>query len=179
MKRKYIEGYKWDWVSSYSSQVTYIEDNYSGYLSFVEVHEVFEKIKVDYANSEKILFDSGYFCLVFLPDNQNWCASAVYNSEGEIIEWYFDITSHNSIDSEGRPYFDDLYLDVVVSPNFEITLLDEHELEAAYKNAEITASEYQLAYKTRTQILNDVVTDKTFLVGFFNQYVTTMNTQGA
>ncbi len=107
------------------SDIIHIEDSYRGYISFVKVHEVTEKIQVEYPHSETILFDSGYSCLVFLPDHQNWCAGAVYDSNNEIVEWYFDI---------------------VVSPTFEITLLDEKE-----------------------------VIDKAFLMEFFDKHYAEMN----
>lgn len=175
MKRKYIDGSNWEWVKDYSSHIIHIEDRHCGYISFVKVHEVTEKIQVDYLHSETILFDSGYSCLVFLPDHKNWCASAVYDSNNEIVEWYFDITHQNSVDESGRPFFDDLYLDIVVSPTFEITLLDEHELLAALMNSQITKSDFNLAYETRSILLEKEVIDKAFLVDFFNKYYVEMN----
>ena len=63
--------------------------------------------------------------------------SAAYDEKNEIIEWYFDIA--RCIGKEnGIPYEDDFYLDVVLTPNGKIILLDEDEFEEAFKRNEIT-----------------------------------------
>lgn len=43
--------------------------------------------------------------------------TTVINEKGEVVQWYFDITLANALTKEGVPYFDDLFLDVVVLPN--------------------------------------------------------------
>jgi len=114
------------------------DDIFSGYISLIKVHKVKQKLTVDYEQSELCLLDDGYKCLMFLPDNEKWCVSAVYNTSGEIVEWYFDMTKVNSIDDKGNPFYDDLYLDIAVSPDFKIVILDEDELKEALESKIIT-----------------------------------------
>ena len=74
--------------------------------------------------------------------------TAIYDENNSIIEWYFDIARKIGKDNE-LPYEDDLYLDVVVTPNGEAMLLDEDELKEAYNKREMTIKEFKNAYNKR------------------------------
>ncbi|WP_066498193.1 DUF402 domain-containing protein [Abyssisolibacter fermentans] len=174
MKRKYINGINWKWLDSYSSQFKHIDDIFSGYISLIKVDKVKRKITVDYEQSENCLFDDGYKCLVFLPDNEKWCVSAVYNRSGEIIEWYFDMTKENSIDELGNPFFYDLYLDIAVSSDFKVVILDEDELKEALEAKIITNFDYEMAYETCNKIMKEIIPNRDFLVSFFRKYLISM-----
>jgi predicted RNA-binding protein associated with RNAse of E/G family len=171
MKKKYIDGSNWNWVDKYTSMVTHIDDVFCGFISFVKIHKVHEKLFVDYGNAEICLFDDGYKCLIFLPDNQNWCVSAVYDDLGKIVEWYFDITKENSIDEQGNPFFMDLYLDIAVSANNKIRILDEDELNEALSSGDITKIDFDMAYMTCYELIKNVIPREDFLVSFFNRYL--------
>jgi predicted RNA-binding protein associated with RNAse of E/G family len=108
---------------------------------------------------------------MFLPDNEKWCVSAVYNTSNEIVEWYFDMTKENSIDEQGIPYYDDLYLDIAISPDFRIVILDEDELREALELKEITQSDYDMAHHTCSKIIKDIIPNKDFLISFFKKYL--------
>ena len=53
----------------------------------------------------------------------------------------------------GIPYEDDLYLDVVLVPDGRIHLLDEDELDDAYKKREINQKEFDMAYRVANEII--------------------------
>jgi predicted RNA-binding protein associated with RNAse of E/G family len=171
MKRKYINGMHWDFLDSYSSKYIHIDDMFSGYISLIKVIKARQKVTVDYEKSETILLDDGYKCLMFLPDNEHWCVSAVYNASNEIIEWYFDMTKQNSIDEKGNPFYDDLYLDIAVSPDFKAVILDEDELKEALELKEITKSDYDMAHLTCKKIIKEIISNKDFLISFFDEYL--------
>lgn len=171
MKRKFINGAHWDFLDEYSFKYAHIDDIFSGYISLIKINKIKRKITVDYEKSQKILLDNGYKSLIFLPDNETWCVSVVYNASNEIIEWYFDITKENSIDEQGTPYFDDLYLDIAISPDFKIVILDEDELREALELKEITQSDYDMAHYTCNKIIKDIIPNKDFLISFFDKYL--------
>jgi predicted RNA-binding protein associated with RNAse of E/G family len=171
MKRKFINGINWEFLDIYSCKYIHIDDIFSGYISLIKVHKVKQKLTVDYEQSEVCLLDDGYKCLMFLPDNAKWCVSAVYNISGEIVEWYFDMTKENSIDDEGNPFYDDLYLDIAVSPDFKIVILDEDELKEALESKIITKADYDMAYNTCNKIIEEIIPNKDFLISFFNKYL--------
>jgi predicted RNA-binding protein associated with RNAse of E/G family len=171
MKRKFINGINWKFLDSYSCKYIHIDDIFSGYISFIKVHKVKQKLTVDYEKSEVCLLDDGYKCLIFLPDDEKWCVSAVYNTYGEIVEWYFDMTKQNSIDDKGNPFYDDLYLDIAVSPEFKIVILDEDELKEALESKIITKADYDMAFNTCNKIIKEIIPNKGFLISFFNKYL--------
>lgn len=170
MRRRYIEGSGWNWLDKYTVQVKHVDDRLSGYLSVVKIEKVKEKRIVRLADKEICLAADGYTRLLYLPDNQNWSMTKIVDGDGEVVEWYFDITKSNSIDEKGRPYMDDLYLDVVLLPNSEITILDEDELKAAFEQGEISKFEFDLAYSTCNKIIETIIHDS-YLLELNEQYL--------
>ena len=69
------------------------------------------------------------------------------------MQYYIDVAKEYEIDDCGLPYFDDLYLDVVLLPNGKMYVLDEDELEDAYKSGDVTKEEYELAWYTTKWII--------------------------
>lgn len=175
MKRKFIDGTSWKSFCLCSSRYIHIDDMFSGYISLIKVDKVKQRITIDYEQSDVCLVDDGYKCLMFLPDNEKWCVSAVYNTAGEIVEWYFDMTKENSVDEQGNPFYDDLYLDIAVSPDFKIVILDEDELKEALESKIVTKSEYEMAYNTCNKIINEIIPNKDFMISFLNKYLISLD----
>ena len=69
------------------------------------------------------------------------------------MQYYIDVAKEYKIDDRGLPYFDDLYLDVVLLSSGKVYVLDEEELEDAYKSGDVTKEEYELAWHTTKWIL--------------------------
>ena len=163
MRKRYIEGFGWKWLDQYTYQFRHIDHRLSGYLSIVKIARVKKKRIVRLKESEVCLADNGYTWLSFLPDNQNWSMTKIIDEDGAVVEWYFDVTKLNSIDETGRPYIDDLYLDVVLLPDSEAIILDEDELKAAFEQGEISKSEFDLAYRTCNKIIETIIKDSYLL----------------
>lgn len=98
---------------------------------------------------------------------------SIYNNNKEIIEWYFDIAKEIGKEN-GIPYEDDLYLDVVVNPNGEITLLDEDELKMALDRLEITQSDYDMAYSEANKLMEKLKGNTDKLDEFSKKYLDEM-----
>lgn len=154
-RRRYLNGLGYGWCDIYCSTTKYIKDIYNGYASIIKIEKVNRRLVLPVEGKELCLADNGYTWLTFLPDNSNWCMSAMYDEMGKIIEWYFDITKENGLDEHGNPYQNDLYLDAVLLPNGKILKLDEDELQEALNNGAITKQEFDMAYKVCGQIINE------------------------
>ncbi|MGW8918535.1 DUF402 domain-containing protein [Paenibacillus lautus] len=61
------------------------------------------------------------------PSESNYCVTTMLNEKKEIIQWYFDISKNIGISDQGVPFWDDLYLDVIVFPNGNLYIKDEDE----------------------------------------------------
>lgn len=94
---------------------------------------------------------------------KNWSVTTMFDDRDNIIQWYFDITKQNSIDENGQPFYDDLYLDIVVFPSGEVVLFDEDELKEALESGDITQSDFNLAYSEVNKIMDGMAKDITYL----------------
>lgn len=96
--------------------------------------------------------DTDYKWLEFYDPRARVLLTAIYNEKNEIVEWYFDIA--REIGKENNiPYEDDMYLDVVLTPEGEIILLDEDELKEALDRLEMTKQEYDEAYQVARDLM--------------------------
>ena len=55
-----------------------------------------------------------------MPQNDWYCITAMMDENGVIILWYIDMIASQGIDVDGVPYFDDLYLDLVVYTTLQV-----------------------------------------------------------
>jgi predicted RNA-binding protein associated with RNAse of E/G family len=159
-RRKYLGHPYKDYTKISSSRIARVDQgSLKGSASYLAIKEVNRPyIIVTGENGAEIcLYDNGYSEICFLPDNDNWMLWAIYDNNGKIIEWYFDITRKNCIDEKGNPYCDDLFLDIVLMPDGQIIILDEDELQNALDNGKITKDEYDMAYRTKDQLLEKIV----------------------
>jgi predicted RNA-binding protein associated with RNAse of E/G family len=172
MKRKFIDKEEWSRVLEKRFKYIYINnEEFNGYVSIVYIDKVKEPLSVTMKGKEFCLAEEGYIWLQHVPLNSNFAVTTMYNSNKEIVQWYFDVTKGNGVNESGRVFFDDLYLDVVVIPSSEVILFDEDELEEALEANIITKEDYDLAYKEANMIMNGIATDVQALMNFSNKYL--------
>ena len=141
-----------------------------GDVVYYKFEDVTQKIIIP--NGTPIL-DTGYEWLEFYNYNSKIKLTALYNNNKEIIEWYFDIAKEIGKEN-GIPYEDDLYLDVVVNPNGEITLLDEDELKMSLDRLEITQGDYDMAYSEANKLMEKLKGNTDRLDEFSKKYLDEM-----
>ncbi|NLG51669.1 MAG: DUF402 domain-containing protein [Chloroflexi bacterium] len=148
-RRKYLGGVYKDYIKTFQSETCRVDDqDIKGYVSLVRVGEVNRPFVV----GEIYLYNNGYSELNYLPDDEHWYLSAIYDDSGNIVEWYVDITRKNAVDEEGRPYCDDLYLDAALMPDGKIRVLDEDEIKDALDQGNITRQEFEMAYRVLNEL---------------------------
>lgn len=81
------------------------------------------------------------------------------NEDNEILLWYIDMIADRGIDIDGIPYFDDLYLDLVVYPDGTIVEDDRDELEEALFSKDITQEQFELALETSQKVQKGLLSD--------------------
>ena len=102
------------------------------------------------------LIDSGFKMVEVMPFNENYLMRVYLDSEGEVVERYFDVTKQNAIDEvTNAPFYDDLYLDVVQEKH-ALLVHDEKELEHALQSGVITKQDYELAHKTKNKLIEEI-----------------------
>ncbi len=95
---------------------------------------------------EFTITDTGYYWLQYAPKDKNFWLTVMFDSNREIVQYYFDITYLNEVYWDGTAYFFDLFLDIVLLPGGNQLLLDEDELLEAYQSGQITKPMLDLAY---------------------------------
>lgn len=132
MKRSKLSYDEWKCIKSKKIRgKNVITDFFEGYLGLIKIEQVTEPQIWEF-NGEKIdVCNSGLKWLSILPENDFYCITAMLNEKNEILLWYIDMIADKGTDEDGIPYFDDLYLDLVVYPNGTIIEDDMDELEEA------------------------------------------------
>lgn len=168
LKKRYSDRFLGGRVKQSEQKVISVnEKNFTGDIYFYNFLEVKEKMIIP---NGKCIIDNNYKWLEFYDYNSKVKLTAIYNEKNEIVEWYFDIA--REIGKENNiAYEDDLYLDVVVTPNGEIILLDEDELKEALNRKEITNLEYENAYEETKKLVNRLQGKNNELLEFTNKYL--------
>lgn len=131
-------------------------DGFSGYAGVMEIISVTEPWMVKSSLGRVCIADAGYTWLQLSPDEGGWWLTVMYDPEGNLRQYYFDVTLENFVDEDGMPGFTDLYLDVVMNPGGSWVLLDRDELDGALKSGEITPDEHALAVKRSEKVISQI-----------------------
>ncbi|WP_406688110.1 DUF402 domain-containing protein [Rossellomorea vietnamensis] len=121
--------------------------------------EVKEPLITRYGKKEICFVDNGYMWLQQFPFGKHHSVTTMFDANGEIVQWYIDICLENGVE-DGVPWMDDLYLDIVVLKSGEVNLLDEDELEQAYKSGTISKEKYDLAHNEVKEIMSQLDNDE-------------------
>lgn len=87
--------------------------------------------------------------------DKNNISTKILNEQGKLVGTYWDITSPVNKDGETFKAYD-WYLDVFVTPDDKIYLLDEDELKMAVEQGHLNEKEAALAKKTAGDIIHSV-----------------------
>lgn len=151
MKTKIISNTYLRDVEKYQIKLFLDEDDC--WISVKKLIDVREKFII---NGGLCVMDNGYYIFEVIPKNENYAMRLFLNEKKEALEYYFDICKNNRLDTLSKvPCYDDLYLDITYLDG-KINILDEHELIEAYKYGEITQDDYELVYKVRDMLLDEI-----------------------
>jgi len=158
MKRCKLSYDEWKCIISKKISGMAIQNNYiNGYIGLIEIEEV-TKPQIWSFNGENIIVcDRGKKWLSILPQNDFFCITAMMNENDTILLWYIDMIADQGIELDGIPYFDDLYLDLVVYPDGTIIEDDMNELEEELRENVINPQQYELAIETSKRLRNTLL----------------------
>ena len=169
MKRKYLDRHDWIRVLKKRYALTYIkEDGFEGHVGIICLDKVKSPLFVNVNGRKKCVADDGYIWVQYLPKDAFYTMVVMLGPDKRVIEWYFDIISQQGQDGNGSPWYDDLYLDIVVSADFNIELLDEDDLQEALEKGDIGKKDYDFAYLQANQLLSRLSADKSMLMIYEN-----------
>lgn len=126
----------------------------------------------------KCFHAEGYSWLEFYDYNSKFRLTAIYDDNDKIVEWYFDL-SRDIGKMNGYPYHEDWYLDVVLTPEGEIILLDEDEFDDAYKKFEMTENEYLEGKRLVQELMKRLEGKQEKVKEFTDKYLEKLQKEGA
>lgn len=160
MKRSRLSYDEWKCILKRNVSQKHVNDVFfKGHIGLLEIFEVNEPQIWKFNGDGIVVCDKGLKWLAILPQDDFYCVTAMMNEKEEILLWYIDMIAGQGVDHEGVPYFDDLYLDLLVYPNGEIIEDDRDELEQALQEKDISRQQYELALETSERLQKGLLSD--------------------
>ena len=154
LKRRYGNRPGWKRIIDKDYAQSYMETvEFKGYVSLLKINNVTEPLNVQYKDKKVCIVDDGYIWLQHFPTDVHHSLTTMFNSKGEVVQWYVDICYRNGIEND-VPFMEDLYLDIVVLPDGEIIQLDGDELEEALIKGKISESLYKMAWAENERLFD-------------------------
>lgn len=152
LKRRYGDRTEWKRVLKRQYIQRFFDtDHFKGYVTLLHIHKVTEPLFVNYEEKRVCIVDDGYMWLQHFPSNEHYSLTTMFDANGEVVQWYIDITNENGVENN-LPYTDDLFLDIIVLSSGEIIQKDADELEEALNKGAINQSQYELAWAEADKI---------------------------
>jgi len=161
VERKYANHPGWKRIlqSRYSS--TYLDTpQFTGYVTLYRMDAVVAPLVVHYFGQDTCIVDAGYAWMKHFPAGEHFAITTHFDRSGAVVQWYIDICLRTGVGEDGIPWLDDLYLDLAVSPDFQVEVLDGDELLEARERGEITAAEYELAWNAANRLVEQIQSRK-------------------
>ncbi|WP_020616332.1 DUF402 domain-containing protein [Paenibacillus daejeonensis] len=157
MKRKFSDRANWRRIlrKSYSC-LSMDSDEFRGLVTFYRIHELREPLWKEYNGRRLCLADKGYLWMQHFPKGEQFVVTTMFNDKGKVVQWYIDICKTQGLTDQQVPWFDDMYLDVVVLPTGEVFLMDEDELEEAVRTGDVSPRDAASARKTAGRLLSAI-----------------------
>ena len=112
-----------------------------GKISLLRIRKITEPLTVGYGDMRVKIVETGYSWIQIALEGQCFWLTSMFDETGRLIQIYIDMTDGNVTDVDD-PWFDDMYLDFVLSHG-RIWELDRDELDEAYRTGAITQSQYE------------------------------------
>ncbi|OME82344.1 MULTISPECIES: DUF402 domain-containing protein [Paenibacillus] len=157
MKRKLADRLDWNRVLHRKFISKFVDEvDFKGHITLISIYQVKESLRRNINGQEICLVDDGYFWMQHFPSDSNYCVTTMFNEKKEVVQWYFDISKCVGVTEQGIPFWDDLYLDIVVSPTGDFYIKDEDELEEALLKKYIKEDDYRLAKSIMTDLIKEI-----------------------
>lgn len=149
------------------------DDSINSYITLKEIKKVSEPHIIPVNGKWIIKLDEGYTIVEYSPIDKYYNVRVHINDKNEILEYYFDIILEReirNIDGEDVPFYNDLYLDVILytknatRSNPFILLDDRDELKDALKDGIIDEEMYNLAMDTGNKLMEELVNEDNIFV---------------
>ena len=170
LKRKYGDRSDWNRILQRKFAQSYFNTQaFTGYVTLLHAIKVSKPLFFQYGEKSICIVDDGYMWLQHFPADKNHSVTTMFDHQGNTVQWYIDICLCNGMDA-GRPWMDDLFLDIILLPSGDVIEKDADELEEALLKKIIHQQLYDLAWNEAETIKNLLTKGKFELVTLSNQH---------
>lgn len=148
---------KWRRVRRRRFCLAQVDDaEFRGHISLLLLEEVTEPLWVGLAGRQVCIADAGYSWLQHFPSGARHTLTTMFDPQGCIVEWYVDICRRLGVDERGVPWYEDLYLDILISPGWEVEVIDADDLDGAWRQGLVTTAERDQAWSEANALLAQI-----------------------
>jgi uncharacterized protein len=153
VKRKSAERVTWQRIAERQFSVLQIDSGeFSGTVTLLQILSVHEPLWKPLGGQTICIADAGYGWMQHFPTHANHTVTTMFDASGQVVQWYIDICKAHGSDERGIPWYDDIYLDIMLAPGGAPELLDADELDAALAAGSITQDDWALAWREARQV---------------------------
>lgn len=132
------------------------EDGLRGYISLLCMEQVSSPLIKSINGKQTMIIGDGFSWLQYYLPGFDYSAVATFDQDGLLIQWYLDVISAMGVDEAGYPWYDDLYLDVVATPDGWVEIIDGDDLDAALNNGAIDQPLHDQAWRTANRLASEL-----------------------
>ncbi|SDY89168.1 DUF402 domain-containing protein [Thermoactinomyces sp. DSM 45892] len=156
MKRKQVTMDEWERIECKKTEIVHrLDSTWARSFCIMQILEVREPLVIEEDGEEICLIDKGYTRIQHVFPSTPYAISTFIDRENKVVEWYIDICKQVGWDRQQIPWYDDLFLDVVIYPSLsKLVVLDEEELEEARLTRKISQEEYEFAWRVLKDLMN-------------------------
>ena len=165
MKRKRLTYDSWTCITRRDFTCRRVSvPGFTGRAGLLLIHAVTKPQYWHVAGKSLVIADAGMAWLSLLPEEGHYCIVAMLDRRGRLVLWYIDMIDGQGTDADGVPWFDDLYLDLVVKPDGFIHEDDRDELDEALRAGDITPAQHRMAIDTADMLRAGLLRDLPALI---------------
>lgn len=155
-----------EWNKSILNKTVYLSDDESQRYSLICINKVREKQIWNFNGEKVIVADDGFYWLVVAPKDENFVITMFMNQYSKPILCYIDMIDGQGIDLDGVYFYNDIFLDLIISTRGEIVEEDLDELEEAFKLGILTESQFNLAKRTAQELREKISKDNNWIYDY-------------
>lgn len=176
MKHKRLDRDEWGFEGFPYFQIRVNTDFFHGIVCVIHILSGEYQYWESKTEGKLCVCGEGMKWLQLIPDNTNRLITAMFFKDGmheksrvnypevedekhQVSVWYVDVTEGYEYANDGVIVYTDKYLDVIFTPEKEVTIDDRDELDLAYSNGELTSEQYEAALRECELIQKDLTND--------------------
>ena len=157
IKRKTMRRDEWRVITRKNyAQTTFETPELTGVAGLLRIQRVRRPL---YVGEERLcMVGAGVSWLEIAPLEGFWFITAMFDPQGNLFEYYVDLTDGTRIEPDGSVWFHDLFLDVILTRGSQPRLEDLDELEQALDGGLLTRAQYERTLEEGRRVLEGLRT---------------------